>query len=64
MLVNNVCYSVCPWGFKVFLITGEFGPMCTPACREGEYGFPCDLGCSAGLGSCLANVKDQVGVLL
>lgn len=61
--MNGVCYGECPWGFKRSLLTGRFAPVCTSACGESQYSFPCGFGCSAGLGSCLDNLKDQVGEL-
>jgi len=63
LVVDGVCYGECPWGYKKSLLTGRFAPVCTSACGENDYSFPCGFGCSAGVGSCLDNLKDQVGEL-
>jgi len=63
LVSEGVCYGECPWGYKRSLLTGRFAPVCTSSCGESQYSFPCGFGCSSGLGSCLDNVKDQVGEL-
>jgi hypothetical protein len=63
LVSEGVCYGECPWGYRKGLLVGRFAPVCSSACGESEKSFPCGFGCSNGLGSCLDNIRDQVGEL-